>query len=697
MKYRGKTTGLLLLTLMMLVSLPTVAADGERSPQDPFFENFQADDIFDASGFWSVAGTTARCDLPEFSGDPPHTFVPEAWVDSMCGEKRNPEAQHFCRCDSDEGTLVLIEKHPRENLGYVTLKSEVIAHHRLATEIWPRTEFDPVGTFAARIAFRGETAGRNEYANYNSVMAFFTYAVHADDAVHLEQDFEILSEDHHPWRNAFSPAPPATGPIATVTTHFHANPTLGVREGTFELAEYWEKPITLVIQSSRVQDPASPSSENRFLTTYYIVTGDDSDPIIHRIGETETVHDPRLGNVLAMFNNWWLDPKNCSAERLEKQGPQAMDVHWFSYSHEIIDPGTAHLEGMRRDRNDPEPTTLERLLAESTFAVKLSMPGDALFNVATIAEHPNYAAAELDREYLIISGSELADLQGMPEGGVSPLVVPAGIGLTYVYGPQNSIWVITNAELPNALMTLFGMETSVNLRPQNLWSPRGFALSRAELELTWQSGHQLGVNWHPKFLTLPQIAMTRLQRLREEQLLLRPVSDLEIFDRTDVQILNNLDQRVAIGLAKLSTDCLRVAPHSQELIDRWWPKGSADPCGTSEYGFTLVLEGVDEDWFAHGLAYGDNGTVQSVYWDEQIYVHHTNYGARGRYSTPPESLPNRVSLKHERVWSGNSNAFTILALADRLEFSGLWELPSVGSPPEPIVVYLEPGWSEPVN
>lgn len=338
--------------------------------------------------------------------------------------------------------------------------------------------------------------------------------------------------------------------------------------------------------------------------------------------------------------------------------------------------------------------SLTELLESATFAAELRLPGGVAFNVDEIAQHPNYSEAYRDGEHLILSGGQFADLQASPEPGLAPPTIPQGIGLTYVFGPENTIWVLTDAELPNALITVFGFDSLVAKRPQNLYYPSVLRLSRAEIETSWAAGHEFQVNWHPKFLTLPQIAMHRLKLLQEDGLLRVPISDREIFDRPFVRTLNNLERPVVIGLAKHNSDCLRAGPHSNELLERWWPKGSADPCGTTEYGFTLNVAGLGEHWYAHGLAYGDGGTRQIVRWDGSIYVEHSNYGARERYDFSPERLPLQVSTRHENVWSGNHNAFTVVAVADWIEFLNVWEIPSVGPTPEPIVVRLDPGWSE---
>jgi len=104
---------------------------------------------------------------------------------------------------------------------------------------------------------------------------------------------------------------------------------------------------------------------------------------------------------------------------------------------------------------------------------------------------------------------------------------------------------------------------------------------------------------------------------------------------------------------------------------------------------------VGSEWFTFSMAYGDNGTVQTVEWDGQVHARHVNYGADKVVTTSPTPLPGSVALLHTNDWSANTNVFFAIMQAEHITFTDIWETPQVGSPPQPIAYYLPVGWNCP--
>jgi hypothetical protein len=146
-------------------------------------------------------------------------------------------------------------------------------------------------------------------------------------------------------------------------------------------------------------------------------------------------------------------------------------------------------------------------------------------------------------------------------------------------------------------------------------------------------------------------------------------------------------------LARIAADCIGNGFHGSDLTARWWPKGVGNACGSAEWGFSVMASDSSAPWLAYGVAYGDNGTTQTILWDGQVYARHVNYGSQERYSTSPGSLPSTIALSHQNNWSGNANDFVLMMRADALEFSGIWESPATVDVPAPVVRYLENGWN----
>lgn len=338
--------------------------------------------------------------------------------------------------------------------------------------------------------------------------------------------------------------------------------------------------------------------------------------------------------------------------------------------------------------NPPMPVGVQNVLDNCTFAAQLTFPETTSWDANSIKQDPNYADGVVDAGYLIITGREFSDYQYPIDPPNDTQMIPSGIGLQYIFSPDGSIWVCTDAPLPQAFMTLFGFQSMVS--SLSLWPGAGLNLSYADMQTLWDAGIRSGVDMHPKFLTLTQIGMWLYKDLANRGLIDNPLSNVDIFLQPEVYILNNTTRRVAIGLGRISTDCLHAGFRPEDYINRWWPKGYASSCGTASLGFTLNITNKGNEWFTWNSAYGDNSTIQTILWDGVVQAQHSNYGADVVYTTTATPLPTQVEMSHQNVWSGNLCDFIVILQADSLSFENLWENPVVGAVPQPLVFYLEP-------
>lgn len=338
------------------------------------------------------------------------------------------------------------------------------------------------------------------------------------------------------------------------------------------------------------------------------------------------------------------------------------------------------------------PPGVQALIDWSTFAARLDFPDSTSWDVNLLKANPMFADSSLEDGYLTVTGRQFSDYQLPIDSRQDTQTIPSGIGLQYIVGPH-SIWVLTDAPLPQAYMTLFAFENTASSANMVLYPPSGFNLPWSDLEILWQSGIRVYYDFHTKFLNLPQIAMKLYERMRNGGLVSGPLSNLDVVLRTQAWMLNNSGRQVAIAYAKNQTDCLSANFRTADITNRWWPKGFGDKCGSAAWGFDATYEGLGPDWYTFSMAYGDNGTLQTIEWDGQIHAQHANYGADKVVTTSPTPLPQSIALRHTNDWSANANVFLAVMQADAITFSNRWESPQVGPPPEPIAYYLPVGWS----
>ena len=333
------------------------------------------------------------------------------------------------------------------------------------------------------------------------------------------------------------------------------------------------------------------------------------------------------------------------------------------------------------------PTPIETIINGALFVAKVGFPETTSWDVGAILAHAAYSDGVVDSGYLVLS-RQFSDFSPTPDGTLDPAPIPEGIGLTYIVGPDRTIHIAATGPMPQALTALFGFPSNV-----------GFPLSYPSIGLTDQEmaalraeGLRDHYNLSPQFLTLSQIAMVLYKDWAAKGLVSGPLSSADILRLTKVDIHNNSGQPVGVGFGRIATNCLKSGPDPNPYIDRWWPKGAADACGTASGGFSVSLTNPGGGWFTWSGAYADNGTTASVRQDGAVVASHANYGGDTFVVTSPGSLPQTVELGHTNVWSGNSAHFAVVAQADELTLADVWESPQVGEVVQPVVYHLEPGW-----
>lgn len=330
---------------------------------------------------------------------------------------------------------------------------------------------------------------------------------------------------------------------------------------------------------------------------------------------------------------------------------------------------------------------LDSLLAESTFAAKLDVPGGAHWDVQTLATNALFSDGYIVDGTLIVTGRELADYSLSPDATQDHQTVPAGIDLQYAFS-SNCIWVFCSAPLPDACLAVDGFDNNIN--PGNMLYGVLGKVSAAERDELWDAGFTRLEN-RIKHLTLPIIAYDLYMDLNSEGLVASPASNVELIRDSKLTFFNNSGSRMAVVTAGCLTDGLRRHLRSNELLERWWPKGSVDPDGTAEWGFDLFYTGLGSNWYTFAKAYGDNSSTQTIKWNGAVHAQHSNYGADKRYEISPQALPTSISLRHDNAWSANEDFQTIVVEAESVEVSNVWESPVSGQPPQPDILYLEPG------
>ncbi len=344
------------------------------------------------------------------------------------------------------------------------------------------------------------------------------------------------------------------------------------------------------------------------------------------------------------------------------------------------------------------PAEVQALLDGSTFAARVEFTSSS-WDVAAILADPAYADGQIFDDHLVISLSrELDQFQVPPDCCNDYQQIPDGIGLQYVFGPEGAIWVTTNAPLPDAFMVLHGFDNTASQAPYNgLPSGAWYQPTSQERQQLWDAGVTYSIDLRLKFLTLPQVAMWLYNDLRSKALVSNPLSTVEVITASEVDLLNNTGGRVVIGYAKNEARCLDNDVNTELLHETWWPKGNTSHCGSASWGFDLQFtQEPGSEWFAFVQAAGDNGTTQVVQWDlgggMEVAAQHSNYGSDRLYTTTNTPLPSSVAMSHTSVWSGNVDIVVLIAQAEALAFSNVWESPQTGPLPEPIAFYLRPGW-----
>ncbi len=254
------------------------------------------------------------------------------------GENLNPGANNWY-------SSTLVKTYPNE--GKVRLAAEVEDSERKASEIDLIDRLPTTGTFAARIKISGETI-----SGYNSIKAFFTYAVEPpplpslislNPTNHIEHDFEIITETEHPWLENSA----LDLPVLTSKTHTRTDAILSNSNPQISISDISNDYITLVVQVSKYY----LSSEYTFYNSKYTCVVENEEI---SLGTTWTINPSEIDRLFAMFNVWWLEPTN-EKDLPDDQGPQLMDVQWFYYNYSTsMMPSDVNLYGSLLDTGIPD-------------------------------------------------------------------------------------------------------------------------------------------------------------------------------------------------------------------------------------------------------------------------------------------------------------------------------------------------------
>lgn len=338
-------------------------------------------------------------------------------------------------------------------------------------------------------------------------------------------------------------------------------------------------------------------------------------------------------------------------------------------------------------------TEIDELVDRCTFAVRLEFPYSGDWNLEQMLDSPYLTGGTIQGNYLIVEDRELADF---PQPDTRPVMkvppIPSGIGLQFAVGSDNTIWVFTDAPLPQAYLALQAFRTWFG-HASNLGIPW---IGIADYPGLWDHGVPIGLELHEKLLGLSRVGYAIYYDLRTKGLLSQSFTFPEAVVQSSIAVLNRTGSTVSIMIANNQSDCLsrRTSdPVRAALVERWWPKGTADRCGNAEMGFTLNVED-PLTWATYNTASGDNGTTQVLSWDGATFVSNVHFGSREAYTLSPEPpLPQTVELKNYGVWSGNHTAIVVVAQTESITVSDLWENPQVGEPPQPTFLSLRAGWN----
>lgn len=280
---------------------------------------------------------------------------------------------------SNEWNSSLIDDSKIDNKGYITLKAVADGVVRQGSEIYSNDSFPTEGTFAARMRFSGPTD-----QGHSSIKAFFTYSTFIENKIeandefyygHLEHDFEIITEDNHPWSfdqegNKVAATPAITSGTHQKTWSEDLKKLFKVSNRTFSSDNKmlfkngrW---YTLIVSSRKVSIPVYdqlPHIPGSWYSSRYWVVDEDRTAV--DLGQTVSKHSDDVKALRAHFNIWWLKPYTVESENGQIRyvydprdtKEQKMDIDWFYYSPiNSIDSEeeaqTIQYEGSLHDNND---------------------------------------------------------------------------------------------------------------------------------------------------------------------------------------------------------------------------------------------------------------------------------------------------------------------------------------------------------
>jgi len=243
--------------------------------------------------------------------------------------------------------------------GGITLAATIANGEAKAAQVISKTRFPLKGTFASKIKYIGPSVIPE--AGMHSVKAFFTYT--ADKwkpdsqikapCIHVEHDFEVLSEEKHPWvpdilENVYAFLKGGF-PLLQICVHEKdesAAKCYNLKRKKrppaipylFSLKKSRDQFLTLVL----TVDVKTLNEDQKLLSNFYVL--DESNNIIWQ-KYIESFHDSKVKNLQIGYNVWWIDPNRSNV--ISSQIPQKMNVKWFYFNPDIINPAEAKNRGER--------------------------------------------------------------------------------------------------------------------------------------------------------------------------------------------------------------------------------------------------------------------------------------------------------------------------------------------------------------
>ena len=236
----------------------------------------------------------------------------------------------------------------------ITLRTAIKNGIKEGAQILSKVKFPIIGTFATKVKYIGNIDNK-----FYTIKSFFTYTADKwkngseliDPCIHIEHDFELLTEINHPWipfaLKRYYSFVGEKFPLMQISVHEKDeslkkcnNPkrkTEPIIPALKPLDEYMDQYLTLVLTVKEI-----PNIEDRKLLSDFYIVSDDGQIIWHK--SVISHHDRRVQKLQVAYNTWSILKERQIVENGEFQ---EMKVKWFYYNPKIIFPIEAKKEGER--------------------------------------------------------------------------------------------------------------------------------------------------------------------------------------------------------------------------------------------------------------------------------------------------------------------------------------------------------------